>query len=79
MATFAEFMSMGGHVDVDVIHMVAEGPIVMTERIDYFTREDGTTISLPMMGVIVVHDGLIPAWRDYFDLGQFTSQMLGTN
>jgi limonene-1,2-epoxide hydrolase len=76
MSTFAEFMGMGGQVDVDIIHMVADGPIVMTERADHFTT-DGTTISLPMMGVIEVHDGLIAAWRDYFDLRQFTSQVLG--
>ena len=27
----------------------------------------------PMMGVIEVHDRLVVAWRDYFDLSQFTS------
>jgi limonene-1,2-epoxide hydrolase len=79
VATFTQFMNMGGHVDVDIIHMVAEGPIVMTERVDYLTRDDGTTVSLPMMGMIEVHDGLIDVWRDYFDLSQFTSQMLGGN
>ncbi|HWE67846.1 MAG TPA: limonene-1,2-epoxide hydrolase family protein [Acidimicrobiales bacterium] len=76
VSTFAEFMRMGGQVDVDIVHMVAEGPIVMTERVDHFTK-DGATISLPVMGVIEVHDGYIAAWRDYFDLGQFTSLMLG--
>jgi limonene-1,2-epoxide hydrolase len=76
-ATFAEFMRIGGQVDVEMIHMVAEGPIVMTERVDHLTRADGTTASLPMMGIIEVHDGLIAAWRDYFDLSQFTSQVLG--
>jgi limonene-1,2-epoxide hydrolase len=76
VSTFAEFMGMGGQVDVDIVHMVAEGPIVMTERVDHFTK-DGATISLPVMGVIEVHDGYIAAWRDYFDLGQFTSLMLG--
>jgi limonene-1,2-epoxide hydrolase len=77
VATFAQFMKMGGQVGVDIMHMVAEGEIVMTERVDHITRDDGTTMSLPMMGVIEVHDGLIAAWRDYFDLGQFTSHMLG--
>lgn len=76
-ATFAQFMGIGGLVDVDIVHMLAEGPIVMTERIDYLTKVDGTTTSLPMMGIIEVHDGLITAWRDYFDLSQFTSQLLG--
>jgi limonene-1,2-epoxide hydrolase len=75
-ATFAQFMRVGGQVDVEVIHMMAEGPIVMTERIDHLTRADGTTASLPLMGVIEVRDGLVAAWRDYFDLSQFTSQTL---
>jgi len=70
-------MKVGGQVDVEVIHMMAEDPIVMTERIDHLTRADGTTASLPLMGVIEVRDGLVAAWRDYFDLSQFTSQMLG--
>ncbi len=72
VATFAEFMEMGGAVDVDIIHMVADGPIVMTERVDYFVG-DGGTISLPLMGIIEVRDGAIAAWRDYFDLGQLAS------
>jgi limonene-1,2-epoxide hydrolase len=72
-ATFASFMSMGGQVGVDVAHMVADGPIVMTERVDRFIGDD-LTISLLIMGVIEVHDGVITASRDYFDLGQFTGQ-----
>lgn len=76
-ATFAQFMRTGGAVDVEMIHMVAEGPIVMTERVDHLTRADGTIASLPMMGIFEVRDGLIAAWRDYFDLSQYTSQVLG--
>jgi limonene-1,2-epoxide hydrolase len=76
VATFAQFMRMGGTVDVDIINMVAEGPVVMTERVDHITRHDGTTLSLPIMGVIEVHGGRIATWRDYFDLSQFTSQLL---
>lgn len=67
VATFADFMKMGGQVGVDVIHMVADGPIVMTERVDHFIGA-GTSISLPLMGIIEVHDGAITAWRDYFEL-----------
>jgi limonene-1,2-epoxide hydrolase len=73
-ATFAQFMSMGVQVRVDVSHMVADGPIVMTERVDHFIA-DQLTISLLMMGIIEVHDGVITAWRDYFDLSQLTAQM----
>ena len=34
------------------------------DRIDYFTGDDGSTISLPIMGVIEIHGGLVTAWRD---------------
>jgi hypothetical protein len=37
--------------------------------------DQGTAVSLPMMGVIEVHEGVITAWRDYFDLSQFTLQI----
>jgi limonene-1,2-epoxide hydrolase len=70
VATFAEFMRLGGQVSVDLLHVVADGDIVMTERVDHFIGS-GTSISLPVMGIIEVHDGAITAWRDYFDLGAF--------
>jgi limonene-1,2-epoxide hydrolase len=73
VATFADFMRMGGQVSVDITHIVAEGPIVMTERVDYFIGA-GTSISLPLMGIIEVDDGAITGWRDYFDLSQLTPQ-----
>ncbi|HEY6425987.1 MAG TPA: limonene-1,2-epoxide hydrolase family protein [Acidimicrobiales bacterium] len=71
-ATFAEFMAMGGRVGVDLLHMLSDGPIVMTERVDHFVGPD-RTISLPIMGICEVHDGVITAWRDYFDLNQLTA------
>ncbi|MDX6286378.1 MAG: limonene,2-epoxide hydrolase [Frankiales bacterium] len=73
-ATVAAFMDMGGEAGADILHTVADGPIVMTERVDHFIKAD-TTISLPVMGIFEVHDGVITAWRDYFDLNQFASQL----
>jgi limonene-1,2-epoxide hydrolase len=70
VATFADFMGLGGRVSVDLLHLVADGDIVMTERVDHFIGS-GTSISLPVMGIIEVHDQVITAWRDYFDLGAF--------
>jgi limonene-1,2-epoxide hydrolase len=67
-------MATGGRVDVDIIHIVADVPIVMTERVDHVVQRD-KTMSLPVMGVFEVHDGSMTAWRDYFDYGQFTAQM----
>jgi limonene-1,2-epoxide hydrolase len=71
-ATFAQFMAMGGSVSVELLHMLSNDTVVMTERIDHFVSDD-RTISLPMMGICEIHDGLITAWRDYFDLNQLTA------
>ena len=73
VASLASFMAMGGDVSVDLLHLVADGEIVLTERIDYVTA-GGKTMSLPIMGAFEVRGGLIAAWRDYFDPSQFTSQ-----
>ncbi|MGI8492661.1 MAG: nuclear transport factor 2 family protein [Acidimicrobiales bacterium] len=73
LATFASFMAMADRIHFDTTHLVADGPLVMTERVDHFESAD-RTISLPVMGVFEIDGDLIKAWRDYFDLGQFTTQ-----
>ena len=65
---FAQFMSMGGTVSVEVRHLLSDDEVVMTERTDYFVSA-GRTITLPVMGICEVRGDLITAWRDYFDLG----------
>jgi len=57
-----------------VINIAANGPVVMTERVDVF-QLPGKSFELPVMGTFEVRDGKISAWRDYFDLNQFTSRM----
>ena len=42
----------------------------MNERTDVITT-DGSSVSLPVMGVFELRDGKISAWRDYFDLAMF--------
>jgi len=61
-------------IDFRVINIAANGPVVMTERVDVFTTP-GKSFELPVMGVFEVSDGKINAWRDYFDMNQFTSRM----
>jgi limonene-1,2-epoxide hydrolase len=57
-----------------VINIAANGPVVMTERVDVF-KLPGKSFELPVMGIFEVSDGKISAWRDYFDMNQFTSRM----
>ena len=56
-----------------VINIAANGPVVMTERVDVF-KLPAKSFELPVMGTFEVSDGKISAWRDYFDMNQFTSR-----
>jgi limonene-1,2-epoxide hydrolase len=73
-STIASFTSGVEGIEFRVINIAADGPIVMTERVDVFKLPD-KSIELPVMGTFEVRDGKITAWRDYFDMNQFTSQM----
>ncbi len=60
----------------EVIHQVAEGDVVMNERVDRFTV-NGRQVEVKVMGVFELRDGKIAAWRDYFDLAGFQKSMAG--
>jgi limonene-1,2-epoxide hydrolase len=75
-ALFEMFVSMADKIDFEIHHLASSGNVVMTERTDHFDLASGKTASLPVMGVFEVgHDGHITAWRDYFDMQQFTSSI----
>ena len=62
-----------------LVHHSSENPttgVVMNERTDRFKIGD-KWVEAKVMGVFELKDGKITAWRDYFDLGQFTSAMSG--
>ena len=61
-------------IEFRVINIAADGPVVMTERVDVF-KLPNKSFELPVMGTFEVSDGKINAWRDYFDMNQFTSRM----
>jgi limonene-1,2-epoxide hydrolase len=68
---------VGGIDEVEfVIHrQVAEGSVVMNERVDRF-RLGEKWIDLPVMGTFEVDaDGRITLWRDYFDMATFSDQL----
>ena len=62
---------MAESITFDIHHQVVDGDIVMNERTDTLVM-DGRPIALPVMGVFEMEGDKIKAWRDYFDLGQFT-------
>ena len=61
-------------IEFRVVNIAANGSIVMTERVDVF-KLPHKSFELPVMGIFEVSDGKINAWRDYFDMNQFTSRM----
>lgn len=70
-----KFFDAGGFeaFHVDVLHIAVAGDTVLTERIDYAVRADGTRSEkgIRVAGVFEVTNGKIAAWRDYFDTAPF--------
>lgn len=70
-----QFLGPASEAEFEVLTLAVDGHRVLTERVDRFTIGD-KRIELPVMGTFEVgSDGKITAWRDYFDMAQFTSQM----
>jgi limonene-1,2-epoxide hydrolase len=59
----------------EMLSIAENGSKVLTERIDNFVLPGGKKLSIPVMGTFEIESGKIKAWRDYFDLATFTSQM----
>jgi limonene-1,2-epoxide hydrolase len=76
--TLHGFSSMASEVEW-VLHQIGESEsgIVFTERTDRF-KIAGKWLELPVMGAFELRDGQITAWRDYFDMQQFTKQLPGS-
>ena len=60
-------------VKFEIKHIVADGDIVLTERLDTFQMGD-KTVTLEVMGTFELRDGKIAVWRDYFDMASWTKQ-----
>lgn len=78
-AFLAGLMSGIAHVEFKILHIVANGDVVMTERIDEFRTGDGREGAFAVMGVFEVRDGKISAWRDYFDMAPVTKFLSGAS
>ena len=61
-------------IQLRIIHIAANGSVVMTERVDVF-KLPNKSFELPVMGTFEVRGDKISAWRDYFDVNQFRSRM----
>jgi limonene-1,2-epoxide hydrolase len=54
--------------ELEVRHVASTDDAVLVERVDIFTRDDGSTfLALPVVGVVEFRDGKITEWREYYD------------
>jgi len=70
----AGFISAWTETEWEVLNLVAEGDVVIAERIDH-TKAGDKAVDLPCTGVFELENGKIRVWRDYFDLGTYVKGM----
>ena len=72
----AMFVGPDNPLEFKILRQVASGNLVMNERIDALTVGE-KHVELPVAGVWEVDPATskITLWRDYFDMGQFNSQL----
>lgn len=68
------FFQLLGVIEIETLHQVAAGSVVMNERVDTFAPPGKGRVSLPVFGVFEVEGDKIVSWRDYFDVRQFTER-----
>ncbi len=72
------FLANIASCDWQVHAIAANGGTVLTERTDGFIFKDGRHAAIRVMGTFEIGaDGLITAWRDYFDMLEFQREFAG--
>ena len=72
----AAFLASWEKTDWVITNLVADGDLVMVERVDKTNTKNGY-VELPCLGVFEMENGKIKVWRDYFDMATFTNAMSG--
>ncbi len=74
----AQFAMFPDAYAFEIVNLASEGPVVLTERLDYIQTPDGSKPAIPVMGTFVVDDdGRITRWTDYFDLNLIMKLLQG--
>lgn len=55
-------------------NVVVDGDTVFLERVDEFVF-NGKPGAVPVVGVLVIRDGAVAEWREYYDLSQLYGEM----
>lgn len=75
-AFIGQFFGKVSTLSFEILHTAENAAgVVLNERMDEFTLKNGTHIRMPVMGVFELENGLITAWRDYFDMKEYEAQL----
>src|ERR1700690_3330962 len=74
--TIDGFMPGTTKIEFKILTTVSAGATVFNERVDSFIV-NGRPVVVPVAGVFEISGGKIKAWRDYFDLGTYLTQLKG--
>lgn len=73
-AIFEAFLGAFSEAALDIVTITAKPDLVLSERIDRFTMNDGRKVVLPVTGVFAIKNRKIARFSDYFDLATFERQ-----
>ena len=68
------FIAAWTETEWDVLNLVADGNLVIAERLDR-TKAGDKGVDLPCTGVFELEEGKIKVWRDYFDMATYARGM----
>jgi limonene-1,2-epoxide hydrolase len=74
--TIDGFMPGTTKIEFKILTTASAGATVFNERVDSFIV-NGNHVAVPVAGVFEISGGKIKAWRDYFDLATYVSQLKG--
>jgi limonene-1,2-epoxide hydrolase len=64
----AQFAMFPDAYAFEIVNIAGDGPVVLTERLDYIQTPNGEKPAVPVMGTFIVDNEKISRWTDYFDL-----------
>jgi limonene-1,2-epoxide hydrolase len=73
-AFIGAFLTGWEKTDWEILNLLAEGDIVMVERMDR-SVVNGKDVNLPCFGLFEMKNGKIAVWRDYFDMPTYVNAL----
>jgi limonene-1,2-epoxide hydrolase len=56
------------HFEYRLLNIAEDGDVVLLEREEITFLKNGRSVNVPVMSSILIHNGKIAIWRDYWDL-----------